>query len=60
MLSSTHETLERPESKHAKRQRKQHRYKQVKPPKSLKTGPASSQNIEMEKVEQEGKHSDRE
>ena len=60
MLSATHETLERPESKHAKRQRKHHRYKQAKPPKSLKTGLASSQNKDLEKLQQDEKPSERE
>ena len=60
MLSATHETLERPESKHAKRQRKHHRYKQAKPAKSLKTGLASSQNKDLEKLQQDEKPSERE
>ena len=61
MLSATHDTLERPESKHAKRQRKHHRYKGIRPPKSIKTGPVSSHKRDFEKSQhEESKHSDKE
>ena len=55
IVSATHETLERPESKHAKRQRnRQHRYKQYQPPRNHEIRPNSRED------KKEERHSDRE